>query len=624
MAGTPVLLTGLETQVLSTAGAGLWDTITGTPAIDTTVKRTGSASLRLNMADATAWFVRKTISATVVVGRFYVRRDAKPSGRSRFFQFSDGTNSIDLSFELSTATTIFLTNVATPASIGSLADTTFGRIDIKIDVTANPWTVSAYLNGVGPTTATKAVAASTLTQISLGQTGTGQTGYDCYIDDIYFTTGDAADYPLGAGYVLPYVPNRVGTPNYDAATSVFYFKSTDDGTTKTFLTTSETTSYQTIDEWPPTTGGSADLIGVRGGAGSVPTARTAGAKAASTGAGVSPALPASAANDDIEIMVATTAVGQTISITANGGGAWTLMDGMPMTGRGQVIYVWWRRHATGDSAPTVTPTGDHICAGILGYAGCVPTGSPIDVTTTGGEDASDTSLSAVTGLTSTINNCLAFAIVSSSVDSNTGQGGTAANTSLTSLAIDAEYQTNSGGGGGFVAYRGTRATAGTLGTWTDTMTSATAKNWILFALRPDWAPLTSYYTEHGFESSGELVAPRCISVIHALRNQTGTTANTITGKIRDGASDGAIYTDLNIGSATLIYKSALFATKPSGGAWTDATFDALLNRWGFTADPDSVPRLDAALIEAEFVGERPFTAFPERVVLQAMNRGGNW
>lgn len=222
------------------------------------------------------------------------------------------------------------------------------------------------------------------------------------------------------------------------------------------------------------------------------------AKAAGTGA-TTPALPTGIAADDIIILVATTIAGGTMSITDNGSVAsWTAITGTPVdvTG-GEKLWVWWGRYSSGSTGPTVTPGGDHSVSATFAFRGAFSNADPIDVSNVGSEATSDTSFSFATAISSTVNDVMAVVVYTSGVDSNTGQGGTTANTSLSSLALRAEYQTNAGGGGGFVLSTGLKAIAGTLGTWTDTMVSATPKAYATFALKPVTVPTLTTQSASG-------------------------------------------------------------------------------------------------------------------------------
>ena len=217
----------------------------------------------------------------------------------------------------------------------------------------------------------------------------------------------------------------------------------------------------------------------------LPVFRANSAKAAGTGA-VTPALPTGVVADDIVILVATTIAGGSISITANGSIAtWTAVTGSPIdVASGEKLYVWWGRYSSGSTGPTVTPGGNHCCAATAAWSGCITTGDPVNNQATGTETTSDTSLSFATGISTSVNDCMVLLASSSGVDSNTAQHSAQANANLSGVVERADYQTNSGGGGGFELVEGGLATAGAIGTWTATLATASPKAYISFALKP--------------------------------------------------------------------------------------------------------------------------------------------
>jgi hypothetical protein len=214
-----------------------------------------------------------------------------------------------------------------------------------------------------------------------------------------------------------------------------------------------------------------------------------GAEATGTGA-VTPALPASMVSGDICILVATTIAGGTVTITATGSiTTWTALTGSPIdVTLGEKLYVWWGRWTSGTTGPTVTPGSDHIESGIGAWRNCISSGSPIDVSETGTETTSDTSFSFATTISTTVNGAMCLCICTTGQDSNTnGKFTTMTDSSLTSLAERIDYCTSSGGGGGFALDEGYKATAGAVGTWASTLSAASTKAYISFALKPDSA-----------------------------------------------------------------------------------------------------------------------------------------
>lgn len=198
-------------------------------------------------------------------------------------------------------------------------------------------------------------------------------------------------------------------------------------------------------------------------------------------------LPADMVADDIVLVLAATIAGGSISITADGSiTPWTPIQNIDVTG-GEKLYAWWGRFASGSTGPTVVATTDHLITSAAAYSGCLTGATPIDVSGTGSETTSDTSLSYVTGLSTTVDNCMCFLASSAGQDSNTSQHASQANANLASIAERLDHQTNAGGGGGYQLVEGTLATAGAIGTWTTTLATNSPKAYMAFALKPQVA-----------------------------------------------------------------------------------------------------------------------------------------
>lgn len=218
----------------------------------------------------------------------------------------------------------------------------------------------------------------------------------------------------------------------------------------------------------------------------LPVFRAAGAKSTGTTGATAVAAPAGLVAGDLEVLVATTIAGGSISITTAGGGAWTAVPNTPIdVTAGEKLYVWYREFAPGDSSPSVTPGSDHVCAARLAYkVGTFDRTTPIEVAVSSTEATSDTSFSWAPGTSTTVNDCLVLVVSTSGVDSNTAQVPVCTNASLTALASRANYNTTSGGGGGFGVTEGAKATAGTTGTFACTYAGASPKAYASFAIRP--------------------------------------------------------------------------------------------------------------------------------------------
>lgn len=135
------------------------------------------------------------------------------------------------------------------------------------------------------------------------------------------------------------------------------------------------------------------------------------------------------------------------------------------------------------------------------------------------------------------------------------------------------------------------------------------------------ASLTAaHYLEYGFANSSEAGAIQGVRGLVTLRQDTPANC-AIVARLREGGSDATIYSG-DVNNDFRIYKGATFATKPSGGDWSDSTFDATTLRWGFTTDADGVVRLDSALLEVAF-GDAP-ESDPTVTHFSILGRGAGW
>lgn len=218
-----------------------------------------------------------------------------------------------------------------------------------------------------------------------------------------------------------------------------------------------------------------------------PAFRAVTAKSAATTGTNAPGLPSGVAANDIVLLIATVNTGATISIQTAGSITWNAVTGSPFdVAGGEKLYVWWGRYVSGATGPTLSAASDadHSVAATIAYSGCIDTGSPIDSTgiASSSEATSDTSFSFATGVSSTAHNALCICIATSGVDSNTGQIPVMTNAALAALASRANYQTASGGGGGFGLTDGTLAGGGSMGTFACTYGGASPKAYVAFAL----------------------------------------------------------------------------------------------------------------------------------------------
>lgn len=115
------------------------------------------------------------------------------------------------------------------------------RIDVKVNASANPWTIDAKVEGTDCGQKTNAVAAATNTEFHLGHSGASTV--DAYFDDLLVSNTNA-DYPLGAGFIKSYIPNGDGTHNV-AGTNDF-----ERTLTGTDIDNTTTTAWQLVSKRP--------------------------------------------------------------------------------------------------------------------------------------------------------------------------------------------------------------------------------------------------------------------------------------------------------------------------------------------------------------------------------------
>jgi len=222
--------------------------------------------------------------------------------------------------------------------------------------------------------------------------------------------------------------------------------------------------------------------------GRVPAVRQVGAVGGGAfGGGLNPNLPSAAQTDDLMLLFITLEESSVLTSGIPPTNWNSVGTAVSVTGGG-ILYAFWRQWDTSFTAPGLTWTnaGDGgetqmVCV----HADTWDLTTPFEIYHTSSEATVDTSFSYAPGTSTTINNCLCWVTWTSGFDLGSGQGsGTATNASLTNIIGRLNGQTAGGLGAGFVGASGTKATAGTTGTWAQTALNATAKAYHSFAIRP--------------------------------------------------------------------------------------------------------------------------------------------
>jgi hypothetical protein len=115
-------------------------------------------------------------------------------------------------------------------------------------------------------------------------------------------------------------------------------------------------------------------------------------------------------------------------------------------------------------------------------------------------------------------------------------------------------------------------------------------------------PNATDYVEWQYEDSTEGAAPRAVEAIIAVTDATGAGTYDITVTLREhaGGTSANIVTGTGSGGATVRYHRAHFATVPgTADAWTETKFNALRSRF-LVSDASPDPRINAAMLEAEW------------------------
>jgi len=218
-----------------------------------------------------------------------------------------------------------------------------------------------------------------------------------------------------------------------------------------------------------------------------PVFQAVGTLSNSSATSVNVSWPTHQTNDIGLLVIETTSGGGTLAPPSG----WAAAPSTPVTAGGSKLHVWWKRAASNAEAAVATgfSNSDHVAGRIFTFRGCVTTGNPWDVTTTGVKTLASPTAT-VPAVTTTVADTLIVMIVGRPDDSNsTIHFGVPTNANLTGLAEAAESGYDSGNGGGFVVSYGTKTTAGDTGTSTLTKANSTTDTYVVIALKQ---PTTDY------------------------------------------------------------------------------------------------------------------------------------
>lgn len=220
MAPTLIHCDGFEFQLLSTTsfnagGTRPYSTVTNA-SVDTSIKKTGAASVKLDASSATATLERTAIITRTYVASFYIYFvTALPTASAHVAQLLGPTSSTTaprLYFNQATSKIgmRFGTSDAIVDSGPVLVANTWYLVDWYVDISASPFTQKLSIDEAASVTHTKGgtVIDSTLGSLNLGSGAVSVANAD---DWVYSYT--LADYPIGPHFVPRLTPTADGTHN---------------------------------------------------------------------------------------------------------------------------------------------------------------------------------------------------------------------------------------------------------------------------------------------------------------------------------------------------------------------------------------------------------------------------
>jgi hypothetical protein len=143
------------------------------------------------------------------------------------------------------------------------------------------------------------------------------------------------------------------------------------------------------------------------------------------------------------------------------------------------LFVFWSRYNGTQGDPTVAASANHNIARIAAIHGCPPTGSPMNVSSTG-SDVGGTAVS-MPGATTTRNNSLIMLLLSTADDA-TGLSAGLTNADLANVLNLSFIQATSGDDGKIFVFSGEKQTAGAYGATTGTLSVADTRAYITIAM----------------------------------------------------------------------------------------------------------------------------------------------
>ena len=236
----------------------------------------------------------------------------------------------------------------------------------------------------------------------------------------------------------------------------------------------------------------------------IPTFVNAGTKGEGT-TGATPGMPAGLTTGDLLLAFCEYSNSGTCSVSAQGGGSWTSVGNIQSSATATTMAAVWvfsDYYNGSQTAPSFASPGNHMCAGIVAISGARSADEIAFGGTGSGTDISgDANVSIASGFSTSDADCLIVAGFAF-FDDNPTFGLTWSNANLGSVTRRINFSTISGNDGTLNVVTGTLATAGAVGTFTNTATGAGESAGFIIAVRPPAAagsiavPVTSIRRYH--------------------------------------------------------------------------------------------------------------------------------
>lgn len=191
--------------------------------------------------------------------------------------------------------------------------------------------------------------------------------------------------------------------------------------------------------------------------------------------------PASHAVDDIGILVVCSAAALGALATPAG---FVEIPNSPLAGTALNMNVYWcRATSTSMTSPVTATSANNISAVIVTARGCITTGNPWGVITSGSKATTSTATS-IAGATTLVPETLIVYAAARGSDAAANQYSGEADSTLTGVAERVDNGTVTGNGGGIGIWTGTKATKGAYGPLTATLAGTSIELFQSIALKP--------------------------------------------------------------------------------------------------------------------------------------------